>query len=221
MNALALPTIKDARLPTTYVRAVTALEKCEHLDECKDWADKAAALASYGRQSKDEALLKTAIRIRARAVRRSGELIEAVESGRGAHLRRGGESPSLNRKTAAAAAGFSDDQRKQALRVAALSKEEFESQVESDKPPTASKLAKLGTVTPPHVIKQMKRDAKRPGFSEALYFIAALKRMADECEEHEPKFVAGGVVPHETKRAKAHATQVSKWLRAFASSLKE
>ena len=31
---------------------------CSSLDECKEWADKAAALASYGKQMDDDTLFK-------------------------------------------------------------------------------------------------------------------------------------------------------------------
>jgi hypothetical protein len=36
----------------------------------EDWADRMAALASYARQSEDEALRRFAVRIQARALRR-------------------------------------------------------------------------------------------------------------------------------------------------------
>ncbi len=51
MNAPSLPIIPDARLPRTYEAAKAALSECQQVDECKDWADKAAALASYARQA--------------------------------------------------------------------------------------------------------------------------------------------------------------------------
>ncbi len=46
-----------ARLPSSYEAAKRALAQCDAIDECKDWADKMAALASYARQAKDEDLL--------------------------------------------------------------------------------------------------------------------------------------------------------------------
>lgn len=67
-------------------------------------ADKAAALASYARQAEDDTLLKMAQRIKARAVRREGELIEPGKNR--FDDRRGGASPP-NRKAAALEAGIS------------------------------------------------------------------------------------------------------------------
>ena len=59
-----LPRIEAARLPVNYEAAKTALATCEQIDECKDWADKAMALAAYARQANDDELLHTARRIR-------------------------------------------------------------------------------------------------------------------------------------------------------------
>ncbi|MCI0440517.1 MAG: hypothetical protein L0177_15500, partial [Chloroflexi bacterium] len=50
-------------------RLSKALAKCYRVDEYKEWADKAEALASYGRQTEDDTLLNFAKRIKGRAVR--------------------------------------------------------------------------------------------------------------------------------------------------------
>ena len=62
MNApFHLPSIagstESAKLPSSYQAAKEALAACEAIDECKDWADRMAALASYAAQAKDEELL--------------------------------------------------------------------------------------------------------------------------------------------------------------------
>ena len=72
MNMLPTITPSQARLPRTYEAAREALATCQDIDECKEWADKAAALASYARQSEDVELERMAARIRARAMRRAG-----------------------------------------------------------------------------------------------------------------------------------------------------
>lgn len=72
--------IQEAPLPAVYERAAQALSECTRIDECKDWADKAEALASYARQSKDDSLRKMADRIQARAIRRCGELLKEQEA---------------------------------------------------------------------------------------------------------------------------------------------
>ena len=45
--------VAKARLPKSYREAKAALAKCESVDECAEWADKAAAIASYARQADD------------------------------------------------------------------------------------------------------------------------------------------------------------------------
>ena len=51
MNMLSLPSVPTAQLPRVYEAAREALTTCQNVDECKDWADKAAALASYAKPS--------------------------------------------------------------------------------------------------------------------------------------------------------------------------
>ena len=74
---------KTALLPACYQNAKAALANCEQIDECQSWADKAAALASYARQAKDNQLLKMSTRIKDRAVRRAGELLKQIEPDKG------------------------------------------------------------------------------------------------------------------------------------------
>jgi hypothetical protein len=57
-----------ARLPSSYHAAKGALRSCISIDECKDWADKASALASYAKQAGDTQLEDMAKRIRARGL---------------------------------------------------------------------------------------------------------------------------------------------------------
>ena len=133
-------------LPVTYSAAKAAIAKCAKIDECKDWADKAAALAVYARIAKDETLENDARRIRARAVRRQGELLKEIKPAKGANQNiRGSAPPKVTRKSVAEAAGLSEDQQKTALRVANVPEEQFEQQVESSKPPTVHALAEQGT----------------------------------------------------------------------------
>jgi hypothetical protein len=78
-----LPNIADARLPATYESAKRALAECSRIDECQDWADKAAAVASYARQARDETLFSLATRIKARALDRCGELLRQIPASSG------------------------------------------------------------------------------------------------------------------------------------------
>lgn len=133
----------QARLPLVYEAAKQALATCENVDECKDWSDKAAALAAYAKQAGDDELMNRAIRIRGRATRRCGELLKQFdERGRPAENTMG--SHGISQRAAAKAAGLSEHQQLQAVRVANIPAEQFEELVESDKPPTITALAKIG-----------------------------------------------------------------------------
>jgi len=84
-------------------------------------------------------------RIQARAIRRCGELLSAIEPAPGARSDReprGGGDTRLTRKGAAESAGISERQRVTALRVAKVPAHEFEAAVEAKEPPTVTQLAK-------------------------------------------------------------------------------
>lgn len=124
--------VSGARLPSTYNAAKRAISQCASLDECKDWSDKAAALASYAKQAQDDQLEQMAKRIRARATRRAGELLKQVAPGVNRHVtasRQGTQPPS--RIAAATEAGMSRHQAIQAMRVASVPEDEFEALVEN------------------------------------------------------------------------------------------
>jgi hypothetical protein len=162
-NGTALPATlsvdSNARLPASYETARTAIAECARIDECKTWSDKAAALAAYARQAKDDSLAVYARRIQARALRRAGELLkdvprgdEATRYGRDGTVPPGDstsyENP-VGRAKAADQAGLSERQRKTALRVAAIPAEEFDCAIESQAPPTVTELAARGTESRP------------------------------------------------------------------------
>jgi hypothetical protein len=143
---LNIPATVSAPLPATYEAARSALAQCQAIDECKEWADKAAALASYARQSEDLELEKMAIRIRDRATRRAGELLKQIPPGKtGPKQLTEGTHTQLSRTEIAQRAGMSEHQQVTAVRVANIPKEEFDRQVESANPPTLTELARQGT----------------------------------------------------------------------------
>jgi hypothetical protein len=152
----------NAKLLAYYERAKQDLAKCESIVVCKALADKAAALAIYGRMQGDTELEKQARRIKVHAARRAGELLHGIPGETGGRPPRtknsGGHSPEFiddswelvgkpmsARKNAARAAGMSEHQFKQAMRVATVPKEEFDRQVNGSKPPSVAALAKQGT----------------------------------------------------------------------------
>ncbi len=142
---VVLPEEESAPLPARYEAARVALAECERIDECKDWADRMAALASYARQAEDDSLFLLARRIQVRAVRRSGELLRQFD-GRG-RPKNGRGAPTIlppSRQQVAAAAGLSRDQTIQAVRVANVPAARFEEAVEGNDPPTVTELAEWG-----------------------------------------------------------------------------
>lgn len=167
----AIPT---ANLPRTYEAAKIALMDCAKIDECKDWSDKAAALASYARQAEDDQLEKMAVRIRGRAVRRAGELLKEVDPATGAHRKTDG-GDILSRKQVAADAGMSERQQMTAVRVANVPTEDFERQIESDEPPTLSQLAQQGIKRRP-ILDLKGRDPDE--FNRAMHFAGDIRQAA-------------------------------------------
>ena len=142
---VGLRDIDRAELPTLYRNAVAALRQCARVDECADWANKAQALAGYARMAKEDELFRLATRVRARAIRRCGELlVEIKDINRGRPKILDGGVPNLTRTRAAQEAGLSERQRKTALRVAEIPTDEFESAVEAERPATITVLAELG-----------------------------------------------------------------------------
>ena len=191
MNALA--PIQAARMPQTYENARAALAECQGIDECKDWADKAAALASYARQAEDDQLERMAQRIRARAIRRAGELLKQIEPAPGARTDKptDGDDSRLTRKRAAQDAGMSERQQNTALRIANVPEQDFEEQVEGPKPPTLSALAQQGIKPKPRQPVDLGgRDPK--AFNRALHFTGLVTRYAQDLAGWD----AATVIPH-------------------------
>ena len=177
MNLPSTISVSGASLPQTYQAAQAALAQCSQVDECKDWADKAAALASYARQSEDQELERMAHRIRARAIRRAGELLKQIEPAKNQYdaSARADGGPS-SRADAARDAGMSPRQQKTALRIANVPKSEFENQVESPKPPTLSQLASQGTKPRQPLVDLGGRDPKE--YSRALHYVGEFEQAA-------------------------------------------
>jgi hypothetical protein len=158
---------QEGQLPELYVGACVALSMCVEIDECKEWADKAEAIASYARQVKNDELGKMAKRIKNRANRRMGELLEPIDA-RGGDQSKNGDAPIFGRREAAEAAGLSKDQQVQAVRVANVPDELFEELNESEDPPTVTALAKHGKKPRGPIVDLHGRDPH--DFNRALHF---------------------------------------------------
>lgn len=198
-----------ARLPVVYETAQKALAECSRIDECKDWADKAAALASYARQAKDDSLRVMAVRIQARAERRCGELLKQIPAANGANqnIRTGGGTK-VTRSSAATDAGLSKRQKDTALRVANVPQDEFEAAVESNSPPTLGELAARGT----------KPQAPTP--EDVTLARAAqdlLRSFAAFCGAHDPVQIARAMSDPDACRGNVEA--IDAWLDRFVTHL--
>lgn len=211
MNAPAIIN-SGAPLPKTYETARTALANCQAIDECKEWADKAAALASYARQADDVELEKMAARIRARAMRRAGELIKQIEPAHGANqnISDGAVNKVITRTDMARQAGMSERQQITAVRVASIPEHDFTSQVEGSNPPTLTELARQGTQKrdiPPSSDTWLKgRDGKT--YNGILHMIAAIQEYADECDTWPLDRLLPALNDDERKKIRAAITQI-------------
>jgi hypothetical protein len=79
-----LPAIgSDAPLPVSYAEVRRAIAQCQSLNQCAGWAVKAEAFAALARPARDKSLERMAPRIRARALRRAGELLREIPTARG------------------------------------------------------------------------------------------------------------------------------------------
>lgn len=210
-----LPSVSHAKLPATYIAAQKALAECSRIDECHDWANKAEALASYAKQAKDDQLRKMAERIQARAIRRCGVLLKQIPPKKGGDQKSTGRSRPIDRKTAATDAGLSDRQRKTALRVASVPEPDFERQVESELPPTVSKLAEQGTK--PRLLDL--GSSKPKDFALATQALATLRRFAEFCGKHDAAAVAAGVRPSEAATARQNVRAIDSWLDQFVTRI--
>lgn len=183
MNHVAIPTA--AQLPRTYQAAKTALAECQAIDECKEWADKAAALASYAKQAEDVELEQMAARIRARAMRRAGELLKQFDGRDGKNLPNAKKDGSVHfsptQRDVADKAGMSERQVKTAVRIANVPQDDFDKQVESNNPPTISTLALQGMQKRKPLNPESWLKGRDPAaYNKALHFVATIEEYADD-----------------------------------------
>ena len=202
------PTAEQYQL-VQYEAAVQAIAACDKVDEAAAWSDRAARMAAYARQAKDDSLRVMAVRIQARAERRMGELMKQIPRGDEA-TRYGQETPlpPVTRTQAADDAGLSEHERKRALRVASIPEERFNAQVESDNPPTPNQLARQGIQRRTPVVDV-----------EARIALDALRTFGRFCERHEPVALARAVTPDDAETMRALVSTADGWLDRFVANL--
>jgi hypothetical protein len=192
----------EARLPATYTAAQKAIAQLERVDECRAWADKAAALASYARQARDDTLRVMAVRIQARAERRCGELLKQIAPANGARTDLGTVP---TRGSAAEGAGLSERQRKTALRIAAVPERTFEAAIEAARPPTITQLAHLGT--------------QSRGDTQPSAELGELRAFARFCSHTDAASLAGMVSGNNATEASELVGRIDAWLDRFMAAL--
>jgi hypothetical protein len=207
-----LPDISSARLPATYKRASTAIAECSRIDECRGWADKAAALASYARQAKDDTLRVMAVRIQARAMRRCGELLKQIEPQPGKRTDKPNDG-TVTRSEAAEHAGLSERQKVTALRVASVSSEKFEQQVENPAPPTVTQLAEQGKQS-----RALETSTQSERFKATC---TALHAFVKFCDAHEAAETARTFEAKDAEMARKCVATLDQWLDRFVTTLPE
>ena len=107
--------------------------------------------------------MRYAVRIRDRAIRRTGELLKQIEPANGANQNIGaGAHPNVEtRKTAALVAGLSPHQAKQAVRVANIPAAQFEALVESENPPPGGLTTSIALLPTPRRTPPPERIPRR------------------------------------------------------------
>jgi hypothetical protein len=215
-----LPIDSTARLPATYEAARTAIAECSRVDECKGWSDRAAALASYAKQAKDDSLRVMAVRIQARAVRRCGELLKQVPRGdlSTRYGQEGDHPPVITRTQVADDAGLSEHQRKTALRVATVPTEDFDYAVESQEPPTVTKLAALGTQDRPVCIGASD-SSLMANPAQAMAAAELLRKFAESCENIDAVQIAHAMPPGSVKLVRQQVSVIDRWLDSLVTNL--
>ena len=188
-----LPDVDNATLPAVYKNAQKALAQCSRLDECKGWSDKAAAMASYAKQSKDERLEKMAKRIRVRAVRRCGELLKAIpktKGGAGTHESNSNSQRRVETRTQTGGdAGLNHNQVHDAVKVAEIPETEFNAKIDSDNPPTVSNLIRPKNVDECTENKKVQREAtviRNSNTDYPMHWFGTLAMLDRECEKLNP-----------------------------------
>lgn len=200
-------------LPVSYVEAKSAIAECLRVDECKGWADKAAAFRAYAKMKKDKSLERTAQRIQLRAYQRAGALLDEMDAKKSGRPKKVGPSRARlsERAQSAKDAGLSEKEAKTALRLAAVPANLFEAGVEQEDPATVTELAEVGTKKKPVPLVDIQgRDPKE--FNDALHLQAGIARLAETVRSSPVDTFLRGCLPEDTKDVIQSATELRAWL---------
>jgi hypothetical protein len=176
-----------AAFPENYERARAAIIECSRIDQVADWANKAAAMATYARQIQDTAMRDAANRIQCRAIEKLGELLKELRTSRTEQIGK-----------MAAASGISSTRIYQAKRISLAPQEVRDALIDATPAPTPSRLADEcrhhssrssgRTVDQAYVARVLSRDAFGHSISS---FVQKLKDEHFACRSSSPREIAG------------------------------
>lgn len=217
-----LPAIAKAQLPAAYEDARVALEKCQRIDECKTWKDKAAAAASYAKQARDESLLKLAMKIKGQASARCGELMREFDKAQGKRNDRpqlvNADGNKLTQREFGERSGLSKREIDTALQISAIPKAERDALIDSNEPPTLKELAAMGTKARPKPLIDLEgRDPADVRLASTAQ--GALHDFATMAQARAPAAVVRGSFPREMKEMLNNALVTADWCRRLIAEL--
>lgn len=210
--------LPNARMPLNYEAAKNAVAKCARIDECKEWADKSAAIASYAKQIKDKELRESANRIVLRAKIRIGELLDAIPPAAPIHHKRGeGSGCKKNPNSRMAIAKSHNIGSAQASRYIGMSRvspELRDELIDASPPVGVSSLAAMGQGTGPkrgfHASEIYNLLMRREGYGQI-----GLTAFTLWISKLPPKKYAHRLRPDEALRVREAFTDILEWIDEF------
>jgi len=142
MNIVPLPSPQMAAIAPNWAAMRTAIAECERIDEVRNLSDKAVALRAYFAQSRDVDNEVAAMRVRLRAERRLGELIEREQEAGRLATAESGRPSEASTTTRLSDIGIPYDRSARAQKLASVPEAQFEAALQSGKP-SARALAAL------------------------------------------------------------------------------
>lgn len=201
MNLNSLPVtirrlVPEAALPGNYERAKRAISECKEIDECKDWSDRASALASYARQARDTSMRDAALRIMIRAEDRVGELLNEIPR---------------RRMEIAKQHGISHPRASRAMAIARVERAVKEPLIEHSPPISADRLATLG---------KNPRTYYGPK-GNAVNFCSYLATIVEWVERHDPAELARSLDRKDVRFIRTRMRKIEEWADKLEHHLPE
>lgn len=196
--------VSKAPLPVAYREAIKALERCQDIDEAKEFIDQAEALAAWARIYKKNEAGKQARQLRLHAHRRMGELAIDLAPRKGTPT--GGRTPGP--VALLKSAGLSRHSADAANQLAKMPDDRFDLVVNQDVPPA-----------PTSVVRRL----RQPENLSALSQLKARQNTPFTCQrfisEHRPQELARMVSESEIADARRICEATVQWLQAFLRAL--